>query len=227
METSLHRQLKELYSRDASQREVWVDGYRVDAVVDGVLIEIQQASLGALRDKTRALLLAQHQVLIVKPLVSRKTLIKRACKGGPVQSRRASPRRQTFLHLFDDLVHFVNVFPHPRLTLEVLLTDQEEDRISIVRRRRRGKDYRVEDRRLLAVQSRCLLSTVDDLRALLPAGLDRQFTTEALALQAEIPRWLAQKMAYCLRMTGAIQVAGKQKNAILYRLPARRRRRAA
>lgn len=230
METTLHRQLKELYGTDESQREVWVDGFRVDAAVNGVLFEIQQASLAALRDKTRRLLVA-HRVVIVKPLVAHKLLIKRTRTGGPVESRRASPRRQTLLHLFDDLVHFVTVFPHPRLTLEVLLTTQEEDRLSIVRRRRwRAKDYRVEDRRLLAVQSRHSLRTIEDLRGLLPAGLEQPFSTETLARAAEIPRWLAQKMAYCLRQTGAVEVIGKQKNSILYRVPApvkKRRPRAA
>lgn len=229
METTFHRQLKELYATDESQREVWVDGFRVDAAVNGVLIEIQQASLAALRDKTRELLTG-HPMVIVKPLVAHKLLLKRNRTGGPVESRRSSPRRQTLLHLFDDLVHFVTVFPHPRLTLEVLLTTQEEDRLSIVRRRWRGKDYRVEDRRLVAVQSRHALRTVDDLRRLLPDGLEQPFSTETLACAAEIPRWLAQKMAYCLRQTGAVEVIGKQKNSILYQVPApakKRRRRAA
>ena len=59
METTLHRQLKALYAADASRQEVRLGGYRVDAVVDGRLVEIQQGSLAAIRDKVRCLL-AEH-----------------------------------------------------------------------------------------------------------------------------------------------------------------------
>lgn len=225
MESSLHRQLKTLYGGPARDLEVQVDGYRIDAVVRGRLFEIQQASLASLRIKV-ANLLQRHRVVVVKPLVSRKYLIRRDHSGGEVVSARYSPTRETVLNLFEDLVHFVSVFPHPRLTLEVVLTEQEEDRISRPRRRRRGPDFRVEDRRLVAVVSTHQLRTAADLRKLLPATLPREFSTEELAQHALIPRWLAQKMAYCLKKTGAVNVCGKQGNAWIYGVP-RRARRAA
>ena len=59
METSLHRQLKSLYSAEPDGQEVRVDNYRIDAVHQGRLIEIQQGSLGAIRPKIRRLL-EQH-----------------------------------------------------------------------------------------------------------------------------------------------------------------------
>jgi len=214
MESTLHHQLKRLYGGE-SNIEVQVDGYRIDAVVRGRLYEIQQASLSALRDKVRRLL-DGHRVVVVKPLVSRKLLIRRDEPGGQVISSRYSPIRETVLHVFEDLVHFVGVFPHPRLTLEVLLTEQEEHRITRARRRRRGPDYRVSDRLLTGVAETCRLRTARDLRKLLPASLPSEFTTLELAAAAGIPRWLAQKMAYCLRKAGAIEVLGKQRRAVLY-----------
>lgn len=225
MESTLHSQLKMLYGGSAEGVEVQVDGYRIDAVVRGRLFEIQQASLGALRDKVRKLL-ERHRVVVVKPLVSRKYLIRREVADGDIVSARFSPIRESVLNLFEDMVHFVNVFPHPRLTLEVVLTEQEEHRVTRVRRRRRGPDYRVEDRRLTGVVSTTRLKTVSDLRKLLPDTLPLEFTTQDLAEHAGIRRWLAQKMAYCLRMTGAITVIGKRGNSQLYSIP-RRTRRAA
>jgi hypothetical protein len=35
-----------------------------------------------------------------------------------------------------------------------------------------------------------------------------------------VERWIAQRMAYCLRRTGAIQSVGKLRGAWLYELPA-------
>jgi hypothetical protein len=219
LETSLHRELKEFYCDDDAGREVSVRGYRIDAIVDGALVEIQQASLAALRTKTRALL-ETHDVIVVKPLSALKTILRLKRRNGPVARRRTSPRHETIHDIFQDLVHFVSVFPHPRLTLEVLLTEQEETRVPKRKRWFRSKDYTVADRRLVAVRSRHVFRTAVDLARLLPEGLDPQFTTADIARLSAIPRWLAQKMAYCLRQTGAIEIAGKRGNAVLYsRLP--------
>jgi hypothetical protein len=216
METTLHRQLKEFYCGDVRAREVCVADYRIDAVVDGQLIEIQLASLGALKRKV-PILLKQFSVVVVKPLAAHKTILRRDRKNGPIASRRVSPRHETLLDVFQDLVHFVEVFPHPRLTLEVLLTEQEEERIRRTRRRRWGKDFRVADRRLIGIHSRHVLRTAGDLSRFLPDSLPEPFTTADLARAATIPRWLAQKMAYCLRRVAAIELAGKRGNALLYR----------
>jgi hypothetical protein len=217
METTLHRQLKALYADDPDCREVVVNGYRIDAIADGRLIEIQSAPLAAIRRKVAALV-ERHRVLVVKPLAARTLIVRRARRQGPVVSQRYSPSRETLYHLFAELVHFVDVFPHPRLELEVLLVEQEEHRRPRRRPRWRSKDYRVDDRLLREVHSRLRLGTPADLNALLPPHLPDPFTTADLATAAAIPRWLAQKVAYCLRKTGAASVAGKQRNTIVYRL---------
>lgn len=226
MESTLHRDLKLVYGGTDDDIEVRVDGFRIDAVVDGTLIEIQHSSLGALREKVRKLL-TKHSVIVVKPLAARKLLIRRSSKNGPIISSRQSPKRESLYHFFVDFVYFVDVFPHTRLTIEVVSTEQEEHRITRVKRRRFGPDYRIVDCRLLGVTSTVRLKTLSDLRELLPATLNSPFTTEDLAREAKIPRWIAQKMAYCLRKTGAINLLGKQGRAMLYGLPRKRRRRAA
>ncbi len=215
MESTLHRQLKELYADDPDQREVTVDGFRIDAVRGRELVEIQLASLSAIRDKIR-ILLNDHPVLVVKPLAASKVLVKRNRRGGRVVSSRRSPKKETVYDLFLEMVHFVGVFPHPGLTMHVLLTDQEEHRLPRKRRRWRSKDYRVEDRRLLGIRERYEFRTASDLLALLPKTLAEPFSTADIAREADIPRWLAQKMAYCLRKTSAVNVVGKIGNAVQY-----------
>ena len=226
MESTFHRELKLYYGGSADDTEVSIGGFRIDAVVDGKLYEIQQASLGALRKKVRTLL-ESHSVVVVKPLASRKMLVRRAQRNGPIVSMRHSPTKETLYHLFVDLVYFVDVFPHRRLTLEIALTEQEEHRVTRVRRRRFGPDYRVTDRRLIRVVSTLSLRTLNDLRKLLPESLPLSFTTEDLAREAKIPRWIAQKMAYCLRKTGAVECTGKRGRSLLYTQPKRKPRRAA
>ena len=223
MEHSIHRQLKSLYVTDTDRHEVIVDGFRIDAVDGERLIEIQYGSLGAIRDKIRRLL-RSHDVLVVKPLAERKQLLKRDVPDGPVVSTRKSPKKQTLWNLFDDLVHFVGVFPHPRLELEVLMTLQDEYRLPAEKKRRVSRGYIVEDRLLAEVTDRAKLRTVDDLLAMLPDAIKppertEPFSTADLAAAAGISRPLARKVAYCLRRCGLAQVVGKEGNAILYQLP--------
>ncbi|MDA1230565.1 MAG: hypothetical protein O2856_07315, partial [Planctomycetota bacterium] len=67
MATALHKQLKSHYVAAEDRHEVVVDQYRIDAIDKrGRLIEIQCASLAAIRDKVRHLV-ESHQVIVVKP----------------------------------------------------------------------------------------------------------------------------------------------------------------
>ena len=217
METSLHRDLKLLYAGRKAQFEVPVAGYRVDAIARGRLVEIQHASLGAIRDKIAALL-ADHRVTLVKPIVVSKVLVKRSAKGGDVVQRRLSPKRGKMLDLFDELVHFTRVFPHPRLTLEVLLVEVEEWRYPGHGRRRRWRenDHVVEDQRLVAIQRKHRLRTVADLASLVRVPLPRPFHTGHLAESLGVPRRIAQRIAYCLHRMGALGEVGKLGNARLF-----------
>jgi hypothetical protein len=228
MESSLHRQLKELYGGSPDDCEVVVEGFRIDAIAGGRLVEVQRASLSAIRSKI-ATLVQNHPVTLVKPIAARTLIVRRQLPGRPVVSQRYSPLRRTMLNLFEELVHFGTVFPHRQLQLEVVLIEQEERRISRRRRRFNGPDYRVEDRLLLRIVSRQTYKTAADLAALLPDSLPSPFHSQHLAEAAGIPRWLAQKMVYCLKQCGGIEPVGKLGNAVLYtrRQPGRRRRKAA
>jgi hypothetical protein len=218
METSLHRQLKQHYAAQGAQCEVVLAGYRIDAVVDGRLIEIQHGSLAAIRDKIAALLV-KHKVTVVKPIVATKQLVKLDKRGGSEISRRLSPKRGRVLDVFDELVYFTRVFPHKRLTLEVALVEVEELRYPGHgrRRRRRENDFQIDDQRLLRIAETHTFRTLGDLRRLLPPEIPATFHTGHLATAMKISRGIAQRITYCLRETGGVRVVGKEGNAILYR----------
>ena len=217
METSLHRELKSLYAGPGARFEVPVGGYRVDVVCGERLVEIQHGPLIAIRGKVQKLL-ESHHLLVVKPIVVRKLLVKRAARGGRVTGRRLSPKRGCLLDLFDELVHFTRVFPHRRLTLEVPLVEIEEWRYPGHGRRwrRRDADHQVEDQKLLAVRETHRLRTCEDLAALIPGPLPRPFHTADVAELLQVERWIAQRIAYCFRQMGAIRQVGKRGNALLY-----------
>lgn len=221
METSLHRELKTLYADRHARFEVPVGKYRVDVVSGRRLVEIQHGGLAAIRDKVRKLL-EDHRVLVVKPIVVRKLLVKQSAKGGKVTGRRLSPKRGRLLDLFDELVHFTRVFPHRRLTLEVPLVDVEEWRYPGHGRRRRWRknDHQVEDQKLVSVRETHRLRTSSDLLGLIDCPLPSPFHTGHLAESLEVERWIAQRIAYCCCRAGAIRQVGKQGNARLYEFAA-------
>jgi hypothetical protein len=220
METSLHRQLKHLYAGKHAAIEVPVDGYRIDAVKRGELIEVQHASLAAIRNKVTDLL-QSHRVRVVKPIIATKQLLRRHKIDGPVISARRSPKRRESVDLFTELMYFRNVFPHPSLRMEFPLVSVIEHRQPKKPRRWKGKDYRLIDIELVEVLSSVTLRTLADalnlidLRSLAAAG---PFDTQQLAQHVQRPRWYAQQIAYCLKHMGAIRAVGKRRAAWLYEL---------
>ena len=217
MESSLHRQLKEHYAGKSAEVEVTLGDYRIDVVAGEQLIEIQHGSLSAIRQKVERLL-RTHRVTIIKPIIERKRIIKQKSRSGPVVSRRWSPKRGAPLNLFDELVYFTSVFPHPNLTLETPLVEIEELRYPGHGRRRRWRanDFEVEDQRLVGIGSTYRYARAIDLCQLVPCRLPRVFHTGHLAERLGIERWIAQRIAYCMRETGATVQLGKQGNARLY-----------
>jgi len=218
METTLHRQLKALYAGPSACVEQRIAGFRIDAVCSDRLIEIQHGSLAAIRTKI-ACLLETHEVLVVKPLVVRKQLVRLAKPGGKEVSRRLSPKQGSLLDLFHELVYFTRVFPHPRLMLQAPLVEVEERRYPGHGRRRRWRrnDFVVEGQRLLAVVGVHQFQAASDLLSLLPRDLPDPFHSGHVADGLGIHRWIAQRIVYCLRQTGAAETCGKAGNTLLYR----------
>ena len=215
METTLHRELKEHYMAQRGGRcEVVVGGYRIDAVGDdGELIEAQNGPLGALKGKLRNLL-PRYRIRVVKPVVLRRRITRRNKPDGPDISSRWSPLRGDLIDVFDDLVGLAALFPHENLNLDILGVSIEETRTP--RRRRPG--YRVVDRRLIEIVETLRLTQPRDLWEVLPPGLagSEPFTTRDLARKLGRPLALAQRVAYCLRLSGAVETVGKRGNNRLY-----------
>lgn len=213
-EKPLHAALKQWYAEPGDRFEVPVDGYLVDIVRGDLLVEIQTGSFSSMRRKLRALTLS-HRVRLVYPVARERWIVKRPGRG-QAGNRRKSPKRGRLEDLFVELVSFPELLAGANLSVEVLLVQEEEVRRFDGRRRRRRGGWVTEERRLLDVVERRCFHAPADMAALLPGALARPFLTSDLAAALGCPRWLAQKMAYCLREMGAITAVGKRGNAIAY-----------
>ncbi len=219
MESTLHHQFKaRVLADEGGSLEVPLGRHRarVDVVTDdGELIEVQAAALGALRSKLRRLLRSGHRVRVIKPVVLAKRIVKKARPHGPEQSVRKSPIRGSLVEVFDEFVGLAAIFPTPGLVVQVVGVTVDEVRVA--RRRRPG--YSVIDRRLREVHESVVLSEAADLWRLLPDDLAQPFTTLDLAAALARPIDFAQRVAYCLRLSGAATPVGKAGNRLIYLRP--------
>jgi hypothetical protein len=224
METSLHRELKQLYAASPESVEVAEARYRIDAIDSkGRLVEIQHAGLGALRRKITQLLDADHEIRIIKPWIELKTIETYEKAGGKLLRRRKSPKKQRPIQFFGELIHFTSVFPRKGLSIEILLVECIETRIDAPRKGRR-KQYKTLDVSLArepAMDKAIVLRSIKDLWSLMgKPKLPKLFDTQQLAESIGEPRWLAQQIAYVMKNCGATKSHSKRGNAIVYRAAA-------
>jgi hypothetical protein len=214
-ERPLHASLKEWYARPGDRVEAIVDGFVIDIVKPDLLVEIQTGNFAAIKPKL-ASLLGAHKVRLVYPIALEKWIVKLASDGCSVAARRKSPRRGRVVDLFWEMVSFPRLLASPNLSLEVVMTREEELRRYEGKRRWRRRGWAIVGRRLLEVVGRRLFRQPADWRALLPEAMEEPFTTRDLAETLGIRRRLAQRMAYCLREAGVVEARGKQGRANLY-----------
>lgn len=213
-ERPLHAALKRWYAEPGDRVEEPVDGFVIDIVRDGALIEIQTRGFSSMKRKLATLLNA-HAVRVVHPIAV-ETWIVKLDEVGAMASRRRSPKRGAAVDVFAELVSFAQLVAHPRFSLEILLIHQEELRRFDPDRRWRRNGWVVEERRLVEVVDRLVVDSPHVLAALLPSELPAEFTTADLATALGRRRRLAQQMTYCLRHAGIVEAVGKKGNAVVY-----------
>lgn len=220
-ETALHAALKQHLARPGDRLEVPVDGFvadlvRPDPLRGDLIVEVQTGSFSALKRKLPSLL-DRHRVCLVHPIALEKWIVRLDAAGRQV-SRRKSPRRGAIEDLFLELVSVPGLMAHPGLTLEVLLTREEEVRAPAhrARRRWRRRDWRVADRRLIDVVKSVEFQRPRDFLVFIPPTLPQPFTSRALAQALAVPDDLAHKITYCLRHMGVLVEAGYEKRARLF-----------
>lgn len=212
-ETSLHLGLKNWYTLPGDLTEQVVDGYVIDIVRNDKLIEIQTGNFASLKRKLGALL-PNHKVHLVYPVAQEKWICRQSLSG-QLLARRKSPRHGRIEDLCGELLYIAAQALHPNFSLEVaqVLAEDVWTDDGLGSWRRQG--WSLSDRRLLTVISQTSFSCHQDYYRLLPE-IAEPFCTQDLACKLKIPQAKAQKVSYCLRKMGLIQVVGKQGRALLY-----------
>jgi hypothetical protein len=182
---------------------------------DGELVEVQTGGFSPLAENLTRYWTSIGFVSCIQ--LPQNARIVRVDAAGEIQPLRRSPRRGTPLEVFDKLVAFPSLLTQPHLTIEVFLIREDDVRglrptASRWRRRDPG------ERRLVEVVDQIELRCGADVRALLPALRPEAFSTRELGSTLGCTVLLAQRIAYCLRILGILEPAGKRGRTPLHRL---------
>lgn len=213
-EKPLHASLKAWIAESGDQFEVRIGRFVADIVRGSQLIEIQTGSTSPLKRKL-ATLLKHHAVHLVLPIARRKTIITLDTEGQIVSSR-TSPKHGELLDVFNQLVSIRSFLGDANFSVEALLIHVEEIRRPRTTRKKRWKDWEVQERRLVEVLDQATFHHPGDFLVAIPSSIKEPFTTADLARETGRPRRVAQQMAYCLREMGAIDAIDRKKSGILY-----------
>ena len=214
-ERSLHRALKARYAVAGSATEQAVDGFVADVVIGERLVEVHTGSFSPLRRKLPRLL-ERHPVTLVYPIARERYIVKTDGREVP-PTRRKSPKRGSVFQIFSVLASIPALLAHPNLTLEIVMTVEEEVRGVHQGRRRWRRGWVTLDRRLLDIATTHTIVSMADLFAMLDAELPEQFTARDIAAAMKLPRRLGGQAAYCFREGGVSEICGKRGNALVYR----------
>ena len=214
-EWSLHADLKKFYQSEGAQLEVEVDGFIIDVVQDGLLIEIQTRGFRSIKSKLRKLM-KDHRVRLVHPIAIKKTIIRESLDGQTVIGQRKSPKKMGPQNIFEELVSIPSLIHHQNFSIEVLLIEEEEIRRKDGKGSWRRRGWSIADRRLVNVMGRRIYENAMDFLHFIPDEIGQSFTNTELAQATGYTRRVAEKITYCLRKMGVLRLAGKDGRSNLY-----------
>jgi hypothetical protein len=195
--------------------EVEVDGFVIDVVRDGLLIEVQTRNFAKIKSKLSSLF-RTHPLRLVYPIPSEKWITRQSPDGKEELSRRKSPKRMGFADVFDELIRFPNFIAHHNFSLEVVLIKEEEIRRKDGKGSWRRRGWSIVDRRLIEVLDKRIFEKPSDFLQFIPDKLEKPFRNSDLVEVLGVSVRIAQRMTYCLRKMNALKVVGKKGNANLY-----------
>ncbi|MFX1374752.1 MAG: hypothetical protein ACFFA0_02965 [Promethearchaeota archaeon] len=216
-ETTLHSDLKWLYSESDDQLERKVEDFVIDIVKNDLLIEIQIKNFSKIRNKL-AKLLQNNNVKLVHPIIQDKWIIDLDTQLNRIIRRRLSPKHCSSINIFEELIRIPSMISYPNFTIEIILVQIEEIREKSGNRSWGRKGWSIYDKKLIRVIDRKQFKKPHDFLCFIPKDLETPFTNLELAYSMKKPLILAQKMCYCLRKMGILKLIGKKGRFYLYNL---------
>ena len=223
-ETSLHRELKEIYAqKHQGNTEIELENYICDIVCsdeNSTIIEIQTSNLSKLTNKIEKLT-KFHKVKLIYPLAT-TTYLQRQDETGKVLSKRKSPKKKNIYSIFGELFSLYKLFDNKNFSLTILFCEICIEKIIFDnpvqtpnKSRRFRKNWLIKDKKLISINNEVILKTKKDLQDLIPKEIPEYFSSKDLR-NTEIKNE-ANKMIWVLRKANLIEQVEKKGNLIIYK----------
>ena len=223
-ETSLHRELKEIYAQKyQGNTEIEIENYICDIVCsdeNSTIIEIQTSNLSKLTSKIEKLT-KFHKVKLIYPLAT-TTYLQRQDETGKVLSKRKSPKKKNIYSIFGELFSLYKLFDNKNFSLTILFCEICIEKIIFEnpvqtpnKSRRFRKNWLIKDKKLISINEKVILKTKKDLQDLIPKEIPEYFSSKDLR-NTEIKNE-ANKMIWFLRKANLIEQVEKKGNLIIYK----------
>jgi len=214
-ESSLHSELKLWYKEPSDQLEAPVENFIIDIVRDNLLIEIQTKNFSIIKKKLETLM-TNHKILLIHPIVKDKWIINVDFQSNRTISKRLSPKHNSYIDIFEEMIRIPELISNPNFTLELPLVQIEEYRRKDGNGCWRRNGWSIYDQKLVKILEKRAFYTPMDFLMLKPTSLKTPFTNMDLAYSLKKPLNLARKMSYCLRKMGIIKIAGKKGRSLIF-----------
>jgi hypothetical protein len=221
-EYTIHNQLKSIYAGKNDKTEQKLCGYFIDIVKKRCLIEIQTGNFLQIKPKLKKLL-GTHKILLVHNIPQTKWLVKLDEKGDLI-SKRKSTKKGSVFYVFNELIYLLDIITDRNLSLEIIITEEEEIRTDDGKGSWRRKGVSIKDRKLISIVSKKKFSKVEDYLDILPEGMVEPFSSKSLAAELNISVVLSRKIIYFFKKIKAIRMTGKDGNMLLYKRIKRRQK---
>ncbi|MCL2809588.1 MAG: hypothetical protein FWD24_05935 [Treponema sp.] len=196
--------------------EAEVGAYVADGIsVNGEYIEVQTGSFAPLKNKVLAFA-KNGNVRIIHPIAISK-IIEIYDMNGKLTKRRKSPIHGSMWDIFEVLLGAPEIPLIKGITIEIILADITDKRISDGKGTRRLKGVSKMDKELFAFHESIILAKKSDyLRHFIPFKKEDEFTAFMLSKQANIKIDIARKALYVMTKMKLIKRIGKIGNAWVY-----------
>ena len=214
-EKTLHACIKRYFAPDLFCHETRLGRYVADVVSAEGIIEIQTRHFYMLKNKLAAFL-EMGPVTVVYPVAAEKWLLWVDEQTGEITSRRKSPKRAQAYEILPELYALRDFLDHPGIRFCVMMLELEEYRRLNGWSENKKRGSTRYERIPVRLDSEVWIRDRDDYAALVPEGLETQFTAQQMGAAMHLRGRRAWQALQVLRKMGAVAYVGKRGRAYEY-----------
>lgn len=202
-EGTLHLVLKNYISANRENQEVKFGKKIIDVFLDGKAYEIQTSSFSSLKSKLSEFL-PQIPVTIIYPVIREKRIAWTDAETGEISSYRKSPKKETVLSIFNQLVYIKDFLSDKNLSFAIFELSVDETKLLCGYSKDKKKGSVRLNRIPKKLHSIEQFANFKEFTAFLPQK-DKEFSAKTLSKHLKSDISLSRKIIYCMLHAGIIE----------------------